>query len=49
MPADKHREERPDISFTSPGEDSDAVLSPEAEPELLEPLPGLNGAPVRCE
>ena len=37
-----------DMSHTSPAEDSDAVLSPGAEQEP-EPLPGLNGTPVRCE
>jgi len=35
-----------DMSHTSPAEDSDALLSPGAEQEP-EPLPGLNGAPVR--
>lgn len=33
----------PDL--TSPGEDSDVILSTAAE---AEPVPGLNGVPVRC-
>ncbi|KAJ7578152.1 phosphatidyl serine synthase-domain-containing protein [Mycena floridula] len=37
-------DENPDLSPTSPAEDSDGVLSPPAEPE---PIPGLNGVPVR--
>ncbi|KAG5352164.1 hypothetical protein C0989_003469 [Termitomyces sp. Mn162] len=37
-----------DLSAASPAEDSDAMLSPVAEPEP-EPSPGLGGVPVRCE
>ncbi|TFK34762.1 phosphatidylserine synthase 2 [Crucibulum laeve] len=37
-------DENPELSPTSPGEDSDAVLSPVQEPE---PIPGLHGVPVR--
>ncbi|KAJ7606564.1 phosphatidyl serine synthase-domain-containing protein [Mycena polygramma] len=36
----------PDLSATSPGEDSDAVLSVPPEPEP-EPIPGIDGTPVR--
>ncbi|KAL0961514.1 hypothetical protein HGRIS_006455 [Hohenbuehelia grisea] len=36
--------DNPELSPTSPHEDSDAVLSPVPE---LEPIPGLNGVPVR--
>lgn len=40
------QEEEPDLSPTSPVEDSeDAALSPVQEPE---PAPGLHGNPVRC-
>lgn len=40
--------ENPDLSPTSPGDDdSDAILSNVAEIEP-EPVPGLNGVPVRC-
>lgn len=35
-----------DFSATSPGEDSDVAGSPVQE---IEPIPGLNGVPVRCE
>ena len=38
-------DENPDLSLTSPGEESDAILSPQQE---VEPIPGLNGVPVRC-
>ncbi|KAG6900144.1 hypothetical protein C0993_002293 [Termitomyces sp. T159_Od127] len=37
--------QNPDMSVASPGEDSDAVLSPVAEPEQLEPSPGMDGVP----
>lgn len=40
------KEDNPDLSPTSPVDDSDAVLSPVPEPE---PIPGLNGVPVRCK
>ena len=30
---------------TSPGDDSDVIISPTAE---IEQVPGLNGVPVRC-
>jgi hypothetical protein len=40
------QQENPDISPTSGAEDSDVLLAPAAEPE---PIPGLNGVPVRCE
>ncbi|KAJ7274063.1 phosphatidyl serine synthase-domain-containing protein [Mycena rebaudengoi] len=36
--------ENPDLSPTSPGDDSDAVLSVPPDPE---PIPGLDGTPVR--
>lgn len=36
----------PDLSVTSPADDSDSILSPVVEPE---PNPGLDGTPVRCE
>lgn len=39
-------DDNPDLSATSPADDSDALLSPVVEPE---PIPGLNGVPVRCE
>jgi phosphatidylserine synthase 2 len=39
-------EDNPDLSATSPADDSDAILSPVADPE---PNPGLDGMPVRCE
>ena len=39
------QEENPDLSPTSPGEESDAILSPQQE---VEPVPRLNGVPVRC-
>jgi phosphatidylserine synthase 2 len=42
------KDEDPDLSFTSPAEDSDALLSLGAEEEP-EPSPGVNGVPVRCE
>ena len=32
--------------LTSPGEESDVILS--AAAETAEPIPGLNGVPVRC-
>lgn len=37
--------DNPDLSPTSPGDDSDVILSPTAE---IEPVPGLDGVPVRC-
>lgn len=39
------KDDNPDLSPTSPGDDSDAILSPTME---TEPVPGLNGVPVRC-
>lgn len=39
-------EDNPDLSLTSPADDSDTILSPVADPE---PNPGLDGMPVRCE
>lgn len=43
-----NRRENTDLSPTSHGEeDSDVILSPVAEIEP-EPVPGLNGVPVRC-
>jgi phosphatidylserine synthase 2 len=42
------RHENTDLSPTSHGEDdSDVILSNVAEIEV-EPVPGLNGVPVRC-
>ena len=38
--------ENPDLSHTSPADDSDAALSPPVDPE---PIPGLHGVPVRCK
>lgn len=37
-------EDNPDLSLTSPADDSDTILSPVADPE---PNPGLDGMPVR--
>lgn len=37
-------DDNPDLSLTSLGEESDAILSPQQE---VEPIPGLNGVPVR--
>jgi hypothetical protein len=37
--------DNPDISPTSAASDSDVLLVPTTEPE---PIPGLNGVPVRC-
>ena len=39
------KDNNPDLSFTSPEEDSDVIFSTTAE---IEPVPGLNGVPVRC-
>ena len=39
------KDNNPELSPTSPGEDSDVTFSPAAE---IEPVPGLNGVPVRC-
>ena len=44
MPSTSTKDD-PDLSPTSPVDDSDAILSPVAE---MEPVPGLNGVPVRC-
>jgi len=42
------KDDNADLSPTSPGdESSDAVLSPDP-PVEIEPVPGLNGVPVRC-
>ncbi|KAF8651936.1 hypothetical protein AX16_004580 [Volvariella volvacea WC 439] len=41
---DSKYQENPDLSPTSPGEDSDAALSPAPDPE---PNPGVDGVPVR--
>jgi len=38
------KEDNPDLSVTSPADDSDAILSPVVEHE---PIPGLDGMPVR--
>jgi hypothetical protein len=40
-------EREQDLSATSPGEESDANLSPVVE--IPEPTPGRGGVPVRCE
>lgn len=45
--ASRKKNANPEFSPTSPGDDSDAILSPTAEIEP-EPVPGLNGVPVRC-
>ena len=39
------KDNNPDLSPTSPGDDSDVIISAATE---IEPVPGLNGVPVRC-